>query len=735
MLRLNPISFRIKIVFLTVGICFVGSAVICKQRSQAFAQSVDSSTPRSSVTATIGRVNGKIAFSSNRGGRGNLGIWTINPDGSNATNVSDVSFGASTSYLYDTTPKWSPDGTKLAFSSIGRPVQGYFSIFIMNPDGSDVREVAVDSSNLKDAAEMGGFNWSPDGTKFVFDAGAYISIPEERLTSNIFIADVDGKNVVRLTNDHEVMNGGATWSPDGKMIAFVSRDGAASAIQVMKPDGSNRQTIAVGSGPTWSPDSSRILFVGPTQYYNCPKYNACQQLYTISPDGSGLTQLTHYEATYAVYSAPKYSPDGTKIVFERSRNTYQYNATEIFVMDADGNNQTNISSRASGSYVIDSEPDWQPLSAATTGPPPSVLGIGAGVYVGKCDSTKVEVTITRSGNLDQSVSCDYWVGRDNVGSTASLVFAVGETSKTIQVSGICDVLYPTKVSLFNNSGNATFVGAMKNATVVFVGDNANRIDNPAFFVAQHYKDFLNREPDPLGSDYWTNNIASCGADLFGRDCQKLRRTDTSASFFLSIEFQQTGYLVYRTYKAGYGNLPGAPVPLRFNEFLPDTQQIGRNVIVGEGDWQQQLETNKQNFMLEFVQRPRFVTAYPTILMPIQFVDALFTTAGVTPTLDERLSLMSEFGGAVNSTDINARARVLRRVAENPALGQQEFNRAFVLMQYFGYLRRNPNEGPDTDYSGYMFWLNKLNSFNGDYQKAEMVKAFINSDEYRKRFGP
>ena len=122
-------------------------------------------------------------------------------------------------------------------------------------------------------------------------------------------------------------------------------------------------------------------------------------------------------------------------------------------------------------------------------------------------------------------------------------------------------------------------------------------------------------------------------------------------------------------------------------------------------------------------------------MPSQFVDALFTNAGVMPSTAERLSAIGEFGDSVNTADNTVRARVLRRVAENPTLAQQEFNRAFVLMQYFGYLRRNPNDAPDSDFSGYDFWLNKLNQFNGDYNQAEMVKAFISSGEYRQRFGP
>jgi hypothetical protein len=80
-------------------------------------------------------------------------------------------------------------------------------------------------------------------------------------------------------------------------------------------------------------------------------------------------------------------------------------------------------------------------------------------------------------------------------------------------------------------------------------------------------------------------------------------------------------------------------------------------------------------------------------------------------------------------------RALRLVAENATLMQQEFNRALVLIQYFGYLRRNPNDAQDTDYSGYDFWLTKLNEFNGNFVNAEMVKAFILSGEYRGRFGP
>jgi hypothetical protein len=158
------------------------------------------------------------------------------------------------------------------------------------------------------------------------------------------------------------------------------------------------------------------------------------------------------------------------------------------------------------------------------------------------------------------------------------------------------------------------------------------------------------------------------------------------------------------------------------------------VVVNQSGWETVLENNKQTFATDFVQRPRFTSAYPASISPEAFVDTLFANAGVTPTSNDRAAAISEFGSGSNTADLSARARALRRVAENSALIQTESNRAFVLTEYFGYLRRNPNDAPDTNFAGYNFWLNKLNQFNGDFAGAEMVKAFIVSAEYRRRFG-
>jgi len=258
-----------------------------------------------------------------------------------------------------------------------------------------------------------------------------------------------------------------------------------------------------------------------------------------------------------------------------------------------------------------------------------------------------------------------------------------------------------------------------------VTPTTNPVDDPRFFVDQQYRDFLNRQPDSSGESFWTSQIMACGGDP---QCVQVARINDSAAFYLSIEFQQTGYLVYRTYKAAYGNLPGAPIPVKFSEFLTDTREVSQGLVVLQDGWQATLEDNKQAFLSEFVERSRFTSAFPDSITPDQFVDALNSHAGNPLSSAERDQLASDL-----SSQTKSRAEVLRAIAEHPNLVNAEFDHAFVLMQYFGYLRRDPNSGADSDFSGYNFWLNKLDAFNGDFTQAEMVKAFIGSGEYRQRF--
>jgi len=262
------------------------------------------------------------------------------------------------------------------------------------------------------------------------------------------------------------------------------------------------------------------------------------------------------------------------------------------------------------------------------------------------------------------------------------------------------------------------------------GQSLSPLDRTEYFVRQQYLDFLGREPDEAGLNFWYQNIESCGAD---ESCREQKRIDTSAAFILSIEFRATGLLVHKLYQAAYGDRPGEPLPLTMAEFRPDQAAIGQHLVVNETGWRDVLSNNQRAFVETFVQRLRFVSSYPTTMNPTAFVDQLFQRAGVLPTSTERQAAIDEFGAASNTGDVAARGRALQRVADNPALDVQELNPAFVEMEYFGYLRRDANSPPDQDFSGFMFWLNKLESFGGDYKRAEMVRAFLSATEYRGRF--
>jgi len=256
------------------------------------------------------------------------------------------------------------------------------------------------------------------------------------------------------------------------------------------------------------------------------------------------------------------------------------------------------------------------------------------------------------------------------------------------------------------------------------------IDDADYFVQQHYVDFLSRFPDQGGFAFWQEQITQCGGNP---QCVQVARVNVSGAFFLSIEFQNTGYYVYRMHKAAFGDInpPAVPVPVRRDEFMADTRRIGQNVVVGIGNWEEQLRANKEAYAREFVSTGRFRTSYPAGMSPADFVAKLDASAGNVLTAAERSQLEAALAPSPNDTAL--RAQVVRSVAESGALVRAEFNKAFVLMQYFGYLKRNPNDAPDADYSGYRFWLAQLDRHNGNFVQAELVKAFILSLEYRSRF--
>jgi subtilisin family serine protease len=234
---------------------------------------------------------------------------------------------------------------------------------------------------------------------------------------------------------------------------------------------------------------------------------------------------------------------------------------------------------------------------------------------------------------------------------------------------------------------------------------SNQIDSAEFFVRQQYLDFLGREPDPGGQSFWTNEINRCGND---QSCVRSRRIGVSAAFFIEMEFQQTGSFVIRLYRASFGRRPS------FTEFITD-----RSMVTGAPNPEQL----QQVLADQWVARASFQQVYPLTMTAEQFVNRLFDTAQLIPFTVER---QQQIDSMINQG--KTRAEVLRSVIEIQAFKNREFNPAFVLMQYFGYLRRDPEEG------GYLFWLEVLDNREPNNYRS-MVCAFLTSAEYQLRFAP
>ncbi len=513
----------------------------------------------------------------------------------------------------------------------------------------------------------------------------------------------------------------------------------------------------------------------------------------------------------------------------------------------------------------------------------------------------IDVTVTRNGDVSGSATVNYATfdasqpdhasqKSDYEISLGTVRFAPGESSQTFRVLLVDDNFDEgdevINIYLTNPTGAGVGLGT-PNVSELTILDNdtgapvTNRIDEAQFFVRQHYLDFLNREPDAGGLSFWSNLITSCGADT---TCINARRVQVSAAFFLSIEFQETGFIALLANQAAFGSRP------LYGQFMRDVQALQKDFAFGAPGSAAILEANKQQYFNNFVNRPEFVSKYPSTLTNEQYVDNLLASAGLSPsqvrlfvvqmtnsqevpptvptasgggarptsfgtarlqfnsaqtamtftarvnnidftgaqtpadtndnltvahihagaavtpavngpvvwgffgspfndnnpndqqiipfasgvggtingkwdapegngtTLAAQLSNLREgrayvnfhtvqFGGGEIRGNIPAadtlrnslvaglngatetRATVLRKVAEAEELKVREFNASFVLMEYFGYLRRDP------DTAGFNFWLNKLNAANGDFLAAQMVEAFITSFEYRQRFGP
>jgi hypothetical protein len=255
------------------------------------------------------------------------------------------------------------------------------------------------------------------------------------------------------------------------------------------------------------------------------------------------------------------------------------------------------------------------------------------------------------------------------------------------------------------------IGNVTDAAFTATADAAssvNPLDEDLFFVRQQYLDFLAREPDSGGLAYWDDQLVRCGAD---QNCLHQQRIGVSAAFFFESEFQRTGSFVYRLYSAGLGRR------LTYAEFSADRQQV-----VGGAN----LDAARAAFADRFVERDEFQQRYLSSTTAESFVDALLASVSSSTGADlspQRGALIDKYRTGANLNE--SRSLVLREAIEQDDFKQAVYNPSFVAMQYFGYLRRNPDEG------GYRFWLNVLDQEPGNFRG--MVCSFLTSAEYQRRF--
>jgi hypothetical protein len=314
--------------------------------------------------------------------------------------------------------------------------------------------------------------------------------------------------------------------------------------------------------------------------------------------------------------------------------------------------------------------------------------------------------------------CDY------ASTYGTLAFAPGQAEQTFTVPVVNDA-HPEdaeefSVELFNFSGATG--GATTQARVRLADNDAasarNPLDSHAFFVRQHYLDFLSREPEAAGLQAWLSVLNGC-PNAFNTDPASASaacdRVTVSSAFFRSAEFELKGYFIYRFYRASLGRRP------TYAEIAADMARV-------TGATAAEVTARRAEFATDWLARPEVAARYPATLAPEAFVDALLRTAGVALASPDPVSGATRDSLARELRLGNrTRAGVLRAIVESRQLDAREFNGAFVAMQYFGYLRRDPEP------AGYNAWLDYLNRNPADFRT--MVNGFMNSVEYRRRFGP
>lgn len=493
----------------------------------------------------------KIVFTSNRDG--NRQIYSMNTDGSGLTRLTNNSYN-------DDHPRWSPNGTKILFQSDRdstppdpeNPLPAKQDIYVMNADGSGQARLTTD------AADDCNAEWSPDGSKIVFQSlrnGSYYQV---------YSMNADGSGQMSLSNS-TAADTQPSWSPNGAKIAFASeRDHlGVPAIYVMNANGSNQTRLTFTSEPfrdeepVWSRDALKIAFVSTRDsvvetwqetdddgnLLTRSRVNTNKEIYLMNADGSNQVRLTN---TLENDESPAWSPDGNKIVFHSSRERDAFDPTaQLWSMNPDGSNQVLITSDEFG----ESSPSWG-NTAGNQNPIASSGGSYSGVVAQNVpfsgagsfdpDGTIVSYTWTfGDGGGGSGVAPTHSYAStgiynvtltvtDNLGAQASATTTANITTAgseqylaNFNFSALARQPYTNESSYWNDilraaypNGQTSMVLAVRELgkTLFESSDYAARNRNNHWYVYDLYKTYLMREPDAPGWAYWESVVPANGRE-------------------------------------------------------------------------------------------------------------------------------------------------------------------------------------------------------------------------------
>jgi hypothetical protein len=576
--------------------------------------------------------------------------------------------------------------------------------------------------------------------------------PSPAFDPQVTTAQVNGQLVISPLTQASGMHYGGYVSAN----SFDMRNGSARVEVVKAATGGADTIFAIGSDAdnfhrflihtAGGPTGLAPVVHGPGGFLQPLDTTVSQLIFQVAAGGPPVSVSIPYDPVQHRFMRFRHVAITNSIVFETSPDDIDYTVRHTVVL------QRSVS-------AITAE-----LSAGTSNPAnpgatifdnfglvTSTFQFSASSYVVGEGDGSILVTVTRSGSLADAAAVDFsttdGTARQKTKYTSAagtLAFAAGVASRTFRVLLIDNQLAEGEQTLnlllsnpvgsgLNSPGRALLTISDNDTTLA----TTNSLDDARYFVTQHYYDFLSRVPDQSGLDFWISQITQCGTDAA---CLRIQRITVSNAFFYEQEYQQTGSYVVRLYRAAYGNnqpisntdanpqFPNENKKLvNYSAFSTDRARVRGGPSLA----QTQLELANA-----FVLRSQFLARYPSNLDGPAYVDALLATIAN----DLGVDLSSQRTALIDLFNQGGRGAVLYRLADdntmtnpinNRALVDAEYNRAFVLTQYFGYLRRNPDIG------GFVFWLGQVNSAplrSLDKQRA-MVCSFITSLEYQQRFSP